>query len=337
MNLLLKNSSPDAEPQGAACSTRYSSTKLQAHHLEGAALVYVRQSTAQQVLDHRESTARQYALVDLAVELGWSADCIEIIDEDQGHCSSTAEDRSGFHRLLAEVGLDHVGIILGLELCRLARSNKDWHQMIELCANFRTLLADQDGLYDPTDYNDRLLLGLRGIMNEAELHIWQGIMHQALLNKVKRGDLYIRACTRVVVSSPMRSNCVTVGPVECQFEPSFNRRRKSGFRSRTTPLFTCTELSASQISCSRISGSHPNGLFFRDARVRSRGNWWSNSYRYDRLWLGDDAGCIEWHGGGIVVVGVVWAAQRRGQFYAADDHDRADGLQRSNCQAWPNQ
>jgi DNA invertase Pin-like site-specific DNA recombinase len=193
MNLLLKNSSPDAEPQGVTCSTRYSSTKLQAHHLEGSALVYVRQSTPQQVLDHRESTARQYALVDLAVELGWSADCIEIIDEDQGHSGSTAEDRSGFHRLLAEVGLDHVGIILGLELSRLARSNKDWHQLIELCAIFRTLLADQDGLYDPTDYNDRLLLGLRGIMNEAELHILQGRMHQALLNKAKRGDLYIRA------------------------------------------------------------------------------------------------------------------------------------------------
>src|SRR4029077_10880101 len=101
--------------------------------------------------------------------------------------------RSGFHRLLAEVSLDHVGIILGLELSRLARSNKDWHQLIELCAIFRTLLADQDGIYDPTDYNDRLLLGLRGIMNEAELHILQGRMYQALLNKDSRGDLYIRA------------------------------------------------------------------------------------------------------------------------------------------------
>jgi DNA invertase Pin-like site-specific DNA recombinase len=166
---------------------------MQAHHLEGMALVYVRQSTPQQVIDHQESAARQYALVELAVDLGWPADRIEIIDEDQGHSGSSAEDRTGFHRLLAEVGLDHVGIILGLELSRLARSNKDWHQLIELCAIFRTLLADQDGLYDPTDYNDRLLLGLRGIMNEAELHILQGRMHQALLNKAKRGDLYIRA------------------------------------------------------------------------------------------------------------------------------------------------
>ncbi len=192
MNLPLKNSLPGTEPKGVACSTLHSSTKLQPYHLEGSALVYVRQSTPQQVLDHRESTARQYALVDLAVELGWSADRIEIIDEDQGHSGSTAEDRSGFHRLLAEVGLDHVGIILGLELSRLARSNKDWHQLIELCGIFRTLLADQDGVYDPTNYNDRLLLGLRGIMNEAELHILQGRMHEALLNKAKRGDLYIR-------------------------------------------------------------------------------------------------------------------------------------------------
>lgn len=169
------------------------STKLRARHFEGVALVYVRQSTTQQVLDHRESTARQYALVDLAVRLGWPADRVEVIDEDQGHSGATAEGRHGFQRLLAEVGLDHVGIILGLELSRLARSNKDWHQLIELCAIFGTMLADQDGLYDPTDYNDRLLLGLRGIMNEAELHILQGRMHQALLNKARRGDLYIRS------------------------------------------------------------------------------------------------------------------------------------------------
>jgi len=167
-------------PHVSTPSRCWSSTKLRAHHFEGAALVYVRQSTQQQVLNHRESTARQYSLVDMAVQLGWPPDRVEVIDEDQGHSGSTAEGRHGFQRLLAEVGLDHVGIILGLELSRLARSNKDWHQLIELCAIFGTMLADQDGLYDPTDYNDRLLLGLRGIMNEAELHILQGRMHQAV-------------------------------------------------------------------------------------------------------------------------------------------------------------
>lgn len=143
------------------------------------------------MLDHQESTARQYALVDFAVQLGWSPSQVQVIDEDQGHSGATAQGRHGFHRLLAEVGLDQVGIILGIELSRLARSNKDWHQLIELCGIFRTLLADQDGLYDPTDYNDRLLLGLRGMMSEAELHILQGRMYQAVLNKARRGELYL--------------------------------------------------------------------------------------------------------------------------------------------------
>jgi DNA invertase Pin-like site-specific DNA recombinase len=131
--------------------------------------------------------------VDLAVQLGWSADRVEVVDEDQGRSGASVEGRDGFKRLLAEVSLDRVGVIIGIELSRLARSNKDWHQLIELCAIFGTMLADQDGLYDPTDYNDRLLLGLRGIMNEAELHVLQGRMHQALLNKAKRGEVYVRA------------------------------------------------------------------------------------------------------------------------------------------------
>lgn len=167
------------------------STKLQSHHHDRLAIVYVRQSSPQQVHDHKESAARQYGLVDVAVSLGWAPDRIEVIDEDQGHTASTADGRHGFHRLLAEVGLDHVGIILGIELSRLARSNKDWAQLIELCAIFRTLLADQDGLYDPTEYNDRLLLGLRGMMSEAELHILRGRMYQAMLNKARRGELYL--------------------------------------------------------------------------------------------------------------------------------------------------
>ena len=177
---------------GGAASTAWSS-KLKSEHFERLAIVYVRQSTAHQVLHHRESAARQYSLVELALRLGWAAERIEVIDEDQGHSGASAEGRSGFQRLLTEVSLNHVGLILGIELSRLARSNKDWHQLIELCAIFGTMLADQDGLYSPTDYNDRLLLGLRGIMNEAELHILQSRMNQALLNKAKRGAVYIRA------------------------------------------------------------------------------------------------------------------------------------------------
>jgi DNA invertase Pin-like site-specific DNA recombinase len=182
---------PKERPEPAAATTW--SSKLQQRHFERMAIVYVRQSTAHQVVNHRESAARQYSLVDLAVQLGWSSEGVKLIDEDQGHSGSTIEGRNGFKRLLTEVSLDHVGIILGIELSRLARSNKDWHQLIELCAIFGTMLADQDGIYNPTDYNDRLLLGLRGIMNEAELHVLQGRMHQARLSKAKRGELYVRA------------------------------------------------------------------------------------------------------------------------------------------------
>jgi len=137
------------------------SAKIRDYHWTRLAMVYVRQSSPQQVQDHRESTARQYALVDRAVAMGWPADRVLVIDEDQGQSGQSVAGRPGFQRLLAEVGLDHVGMVLELEMSRLARSCKDWHHLLELCGVFHTLLADADGLYDPTDYNDRLLLGLK--------------------------------------------------------------------------------------------------------------------------------------------------------------------------------
>jgi DNA invertase Pin-like site-specific DNA recombinase/uncharacterized protein YndB with AHSA1/START domain/DNA-binding transcriptional MerR regulator len=163
--------------------------KIQAYHRTRQAMVYVRQSRPQQVVEHVESTARQYALVDQAIALGWAPDRVVVIDEDQGQSGQSMATRFGFQRLLAEVGLDHVGLILGLEMSRLARSNKDWHQLLELCALFRTLLADAEGVYDPTDYNDRLLLGLRGMMSEAELHLLKGRLLEARQHKARRGDL----------------------------------------------------------------------------------------------------------------------------------------------------
>jgi len=165
------------------------SPKLKPWHVDRTAIVYVRQSTPQQVIDHQESTARQYALADRAVALGWPRTQVVVIDDDLGKSGQSAEGRPGFQRLLAEVALDHVGVIFGLEMSRLARSCKDWHQLLELCARFQTLLADADGVYDPTDYNDRLLLGLTGIMSEAELHIIKERMHQGKLNKARRGEL----------------------------------------------------------------------------------------------------------------------------------------------------
>lgn len=169
--------------------TQHRSEKITDEHLKRIAIVYVRQSTQHQVLEHRESTARQYSLADRAVALGWPSTAVEVIDEDQGHSGSSAEGRNGFQRLLGEVSCDQVGIILGLEMSRLARSCKDWHALLELCAIYRTLLADADGLYDPSDYNDRLLLGLKGTMSEAELHILKSRMQQGMWNKAERGEV----------------------------------------------------------------------------------------------------------------------------------------------------
>ncbi len=166
------------------------SPKLRPWHLDQLAIVYVRQSTPQQVLDHKESTARQYALADRAAALGWSRDRVVTIDEDLGKSGQSIEGRPGFQRLLAEVALDHVGLILGLEMSRLARCCKDWHQLLELCGRYRVLLADADGIYDPTDYSDRLLLGLHGVMNEAELHVLKQRMYQGKVNKARRGELF---------------------------------------------------------------------------------------------------------------------------------------------------
>lgn len=165
------------------------SEKITSEHLQRTAIVYVRQSTQRQVLENRESTARQYALADRATALGWPAAAVEVIDEDQGHSGSSAEGRSGFQRLLAEVSSDRVGLILGLEMSRLARSCKDWHALLELCAIYRTLLGDADGLYDPSQYNDRLLLGLKGTMSEAELHILKSRLQQGMWNKAQRGEV----------------------------------------------------------------------------------------------------------------------------------------------------
>lgn len=187
----------------------HATTKIQDHHRERLAVVYVRQSSPRQVLEHRESAALQYGLAARAEHYGWRKDRILVIDEDQGRTGSTADGREGFQRLLAEVGLNHVGLVLGIEMSRLARSCKDWYQLLELCAVFRSLLADQDGLYDPTTYNDRLLLGLKGTMSEAELHILRGRMQQGSRNKAERGDLithvprgYVRLKTDEVVMDP---------------------------------------------------------------------------------------------------------------------------------------
>ena len=164
--------------------------KIRPAHLEKLAVVYVRQSTQKQVLENKESTARQYAFAEDAVACGWPRERVLVIDEDLGKSARTAEGRSGFQRLVAEVTLGHVGLVLGLEMSRLARSSKDWHAFFEMCAIFGTLIADEDGVYDGNDANDRLLLGLKGIMSEMELHIMRNRLERGRDHKASRGELF---------------------------------------------------------------------------------------------------------------------------------------------------
>jgi DNA invertase Pin-like site-specific DNA recombinase len=188
----------DAPATVMARPWEWRSEKVQPWQRDRLALVYVRQSTPQQVHDHQESTRLQYGLTSRAQDLGWAEARVVVIDDDLGKSGSSADGRPGFQRLVTEVSLDHVGIILGVEMSRLARSGKDWHQLLELCALFRTLIADLDGVYDPGEYNDRLLLGLKGTMSEAELHILKQRMHQGRLNKARRGELAIPVPTGYV-------------------------------------------------------------------------------------------------------------------------------------------
>jgi len=166
-------------------------TAISDRHLSRVAIVYVRQSSTQQIFDHQESRERQYALADYAATLGWPRDRILVIDDDQGRSGRTVEQRPGFQRLLAEVTLDHVGIVLGLEISRLSRSSKDWYHLLEVCAVFGTLLGDQDGIYDAQDSNDRLVLGLKGTMSEVELTTMRNRLERGKLHKAERGELIL--------------------------------------------------------------------------------------------------------------------------------------------------
>jgi DNA invertase Pin-like site-specific DNA recombinase len=164
-------------------------SKIKPSHTQRAAFVYVRQSTPGQVEHNRESTARQYALADRACQLGWSKEQVVIVDEDLGLSGSSTDKRSGFARLTSEVALTHVGIVLGLEVSRLARNNADWYRLLELCGITDTLIGDNDGVYHPALFNDRLLLGLKGTMSEAELHIIRARLDGGIRNKAARGEL----------------------------------------------------------------------------------------------------------------------------------------------------
>jgi DNA invertase Pin-like site-specific DNA recombinase len=163
--------------------------KIQPGHLRRQAVVYIRQSSAHQVRGNRESAARQYALAERAKALGWPAKSVQTIDEDQGRSGTSATHREGFKKLLAEVGAGQVGVVLALEASRLARSSADWHRLVEICVVTQTLLADESAVYDPRDPNDRLLLGVKGTISEAELFTLRCRLHEGRWNKARRGAL----------------------------------------------------------------------------------------------------------------------------------------------------
>jgi DNA invertase Pin-like site-specific DNA recombinase len=163
--------------------------KVTAQHLKRNAFLYVRQSTMRQVLENTESTQRQYALRQRAISLGWPNESVIVIDSDLGQSGASAVDREGFQKLVAEVGMGRAGIVLGLEVSRLARNSTDWHRLLEICALTDTLILDEDGVYDPAHFNDRLLLGLKGTMSEAELHVLRSRLRGGILSKARRGEL----------------------------------------------------------------------------------------------------------------------------------------------------
>lgn len=183
--------------------------KVELRHLRLLALVYIRQSTPQQLQNNQESTRRQYELARRAQQMGWPETAVRVIDDDLGMSGASSQNRTGFQRLVASIGMGEVGIVLVTEVLRLSRLNSDWHRVIELCAVFRTLIADEDVVYDAQSPNDRLLLGVKGTLFAAELHILQARMHGALLNKAQRGELavalpvgYRRRADGMVVQDP---------------------------------------------------------------------------------------------------------------------------------------
>ena len=190
--------SPDDFPNPTGSLTMNDGQKVHSEHLKRDAYLYVRQSTLHQVVENTESTERQYALRARAIQLGWPAERVITIDQDQAQSAATAGDREGFQKLVTAVSMGRVGIVLGLEVSRLARNSSDWHRLLEICRLAGTLILDEDGLYDPSHFNDRLLLGLKGTMSEAELHVLRTRLQGGIESKARRGELKTRLPTGLV-------------------------------------------------------------------------------------------------------------------------------------------
>ena len=214
-----------------------SSQKVTASHLSRMAYLYIRQSSMQQVIKNTESTERQYALKQRAVALGWRIEDVIVVDCDQGKSGASAADREGFQRLVAEVSMGRAGVVLGLEVSRLARNSSDWHRLLEICALSDTLIVDEDGVYDPCDFNDRLLLGLKGTMSEAELHMLRARLRGGLLNKARRGELALPLPVGLVYDSAGRVVLDPDQQVQNSVRHLFETYRRTGSASAVVKAF----------------------------------------------------------------------------------------------------
>jgi len=213
------------------------SQKVTASHLSRMAYLYIRQSSMQQVIENTESTERQYALKQRAVALGWRLVDVIVVDCDQGKSGASAADREGFQRLVTEVSMGRAGVVLGLEVSRLARNSSDWHRLLEICALSDTLIVDEDGVYNPCDFNDRLLLGLKGTMSEAELHMLRARLRGGLLNKARRGELVLPLPVGLVYDSASRVVLDPDQQVQNSVRHLFETYRRTGSASATVKAF----------------------------------------------------------------------------------------------------
>jgi len=212
-------------------------SKVQTRHLKRNAFLYVRQSSLRQVFENSESTKRQYDLRQRAISLGWRVDQVIVIDSDQGQSGKSSADREGFQRLVTEVSLGRAGIVMGLEVSRLARNSSDWHRLLEICALTDTLVLDDDGLYDPAHFNDRLLLGLKGTMSEAELHVIRARLRGGIINKARRGELEMRLPIGFVYDAEGRVRLDPDTSIQTSLHQLFSAFRRTGSAVATVKEF----------------------------------------------------------------------------------------------------
>jgi len=241
-------------------NTHAGASKVTADHIRRDAYLYVRQSSLRQVLEHTESTERQYGLRQRAVALGWPEDRVVVIDADQGQSAAGAVERAGFQRLVGEVGMGQAGIVMGLEVSRLARSSTEWHRLLEICALTDTLILDEDGVYDPAHFNDRLLLGLKGTMSEAELHVLRSRLRGGLLNKARRGELKMPLPAGLVYDGADRVVRDPDGEVQGSIRAFFEMFRRAGTASATVKQFRAEGL---LVPMRLRGGPHKGEVVFR--------------------------------------------------------------------------